>query len=109
MNQKSDKKEKSGQSLKALREEREESIQRSRQLVKRQNQEVGLIKKELKKGPLTVPELAQATGLDAPRVLWYVSSLKKFGQVDEGEKEGGYFRYLLVKSSAREDSPTDQD
>jgi hypothetical protein len=29
--------------------------------------------------------------------LWYVASLKKFGEILEGNKDGGYYRYRLGK------------
>ena len=44
---------------------------------------------------LTVPEIAAATGLAASDVLWYVASLKKYGEILEGPKDSGYYRYRL--------------
>ena len=43
-----------------------------------------------------MPELAAATGMPADEVLWYMAALKKYGEVVEAEKCGGYFRYTLV-------------
>ena len=45
-----------------------------------------------------VPEIAAATGLDPASVLWYLASLKKYGEVAEGAADGSYFRYRLVES-----------
>jgi len=43
------------------------------------------------KGPLTVPELADATGLPPDKVLQHILVMMKSGQVVEaGEKDGGY-------------------
>ena len=43
------------------------------------------------KGPLTVPQLADATGLPADEVLQHVLVMMKAGQVVEvGEKDGQY-------------------
>jgi len=43
------------------------------------------------KGPLTVPQLADATGIPAHRVLQHILVMMKSGQVVEaGEKDGGY-------------------
>lgn len=81
--------------LKALRTRRKDSVAEARAKVKTQNKEVGLIKKALAEGPATVPALAQATGLDSPKVLYYIASMMKYGQVVEEELEGDYFRYGL--------------
>jgi DNA-binding IclR family transcriptional regulator len=45
------------------------------------------------KGNGTVPEIASATGLPTEEVLLYVATLKKYGKVAEGAKDGDYFRY----------------
>lgn len=43
------------------------------------------------RGPLTVPQLADATGLAADKVLQHILVMMKSGQVVEaGEKDGGY-------------------
>ena len=49
----------------------------------------------LKEGPKTVPELAQATKLPGQDVLWHLMSLKKYGNVTEGEEQGNYVEYVL--------------
>jgi hypothetical protein len=28
--------------------------------------------------------------------MWIVATLKKYGEIAEGEKDGGYFRYKLL-------------
>jgi hypothetical protein len=91
--------------LKALREERKEILERNKERLKIQNQEVNLIKRELKGGPRTVPELVAATGLPGDKVLWYLMALKKYNEIQEGELVGDYFKYILVaKSSAKEEA-----
>jgi hypothetical protein len=89
--------------LKALREERKTLLDRNKERLKKQNQEVNLIKKGLKDGPLTVPELAAATGLASDKVLWYVSALKKYGEIAEGELTANYFKYVLLSKSTAKD------
>lgn len=86
--------------LKALREERKDLLERNKERLKIQNQELNLIKKELKNGPRTVPAIAAATGLPGDKVLWYVSGLKKYGDIQEGDLSEGYFNYILVAKSA---------
>ena len=46
--------------------------------------------------PATVPELAQATGLLPRTVLWHVTAMRKYGQVQEADQEGDYPRYALI-------------
>jgi predicted transcriptional regulator len=93
--------------LKALREERKDLLERNKERLKIQNQELNLIKKELKNGPGTVPAIAAATGLPGDKVLWYVSALKKYGEIAEGELTGSYFNYSLVSKSTAKDEPED--
>jgi len=85
--------------LKALREERKELIAKSRELFKKQNNETGLIKKGLKKGKNTIPELAEETGLKSDLILYYLSTMKKYGEVEETGHSEGYFKYALVDTS----------
>lgn len=91
--------------LKALREERKDILERNKERLKTQNKEVNLIKKELKNGPGTVPAIAAATGLTADKVLWYMMSMKKYGEIQEGEPAGGYFNYMLLTKSKEKEDP----
>jgi hypothetical protein len=45
-----------------------------------------------------VPEISKATGIPSDRVLWYLATLKKYGDIIEGDKDGSYFRYVLAES-----------
>ncbi len=49
----------------------------------------GLIKKELKaQGPLTIPELSKATGMETDKVVMHMIALRQFGHVSiVGEKD----------------------
>ena len=53
------------------------------------------LKEVLKDGPKTVPELAQATKLPSKDVFWHLMSLKKYGEVTEGEEQDNYVEYVL--------------
>jgi len=55
--------------------------------------------------PMTVPEIAAATGFDGPDVLWCVIAMKKYGVVGERENDDGYYRYGLEAATA--DVPDD--
>jgi len=56
------------------------------------------IKKALAEKPLTVPEIAEKTSIEARQVLWIMTSLRKYGEVNEAGIDGDYPRYELVKS-----------
>jgi predicted transcriptional regulator len=87
----------SKEKLKALREERSGIIDRNKEILKKQNSETGLIKKGLKEGTMTIPELARKTGLKSDLILYYLSAMKKFGEVAEAGHSEGYFKYSLVE------------
>jgi len=41
----------------------------------------------------TVPEIAADTGLSAQEVLWWVTALRKYGQIQDEGKRGDYVAY----------------
>lgn len=81
--------------LKKLREERAWQIRRAKETVKRQQQIIKRITEQIKNDGKTVPEISQATGLPASQVLMFVATLRKYGAVVEGTKDGDYFRYQI--------------
>lgn len=85
------------EALQQLKATRKDQIAASTARLKTQRQAVKAIKAQLQEGDLTVPELAQATGLNPPEVMWYVAALKSYGEILEGSKDGSYFRYRLGK------------
>jgi len=82
--------------LKHLREIRRETIAASAARLKEQKQIIKAIKARLQQ-PKTVPEIAEETGIPSQTVLWYVSALKKYGEVKETDKDGCYFRYCSTE------------
>lgn len=81
--------------LKKLREERAWQISRAKETVKTQQQIIKRITEQIKNEGKTVLEIAQATGLPASQVLMFVATLRKYGAVAEGTKDGDYFRYQI--------------
>jgi predicted transcriptional regulator len=69
--------------------------------VRTQNAAKTAIRKALKAGPLTVPEIAQAAAIPARDVLWYVTAMRKYGQVVEEGQDGDYIRYGLAAEAPR--------
>jgi len=84
--------------LKKLREERKERIKEIQAMVKEQNKIIGVIKESLSQGPKTPVEISNDTSLPSKIVMYYLASLKKYGQVIEGEKQGEYFSYALKEN-----------
>jgi len=82
--------------LKHLREIRRETIAASAARLKEQKRIIKAIKAQLQQ-PKTVPEIAEETGIPSQTVLWYVSALKKYGEVKEADKDGCYFRYCSTE------------
>lgn len=97
-------KKKKKEAMKKLREDRKEWITKASTIVKEQKKILKAIKGHLENQPATVPELTEATGIPSDRVLWYLATLKKYGNIIEGEKDGGYFRYVLAKSEVEKNA-----
>jgi len=93
------------EALKQLKAARKEQIAAVTARMKEQRQAVKVIKEKLAGVELTVPEIATATGLPASEVLWYVATLKKYGEILEGPKASGYYRYRLAQPVAEETQP----
>jgi hypothetical protein len=95
--------------LKQLKAARKEQIAAGTLRMKEQRRAVKAIKAQLEGAELTVPEIAAATGLPSSEVLWYVATMKKYGEILEGPKDGSYYRYHLGQAPAAEaeDDPAD--
>ena len=81
--------------LKKLGSGRKAWIKKAAAKMKAQKKDIKAIKGQLKNDGGTVPSISESTGIPAERVLWYIAALKKYGQIIEGEKDGGYYTYLL--------------
>ena len=67
--------------------------------LKEQTKIVNVIKKALKSGPKTVPEISKETGIDTSTIFWYVSTLLRYAVVEIVEKtDDGYLKYALKES-----------
>jgi hypothetical protein len=86
--------------LKELKAARKGQIAAVTVRMKEQRRAVKAIKAQLDGAELTVPEIAAATGLPGSEVLYYVATLKKYGEILEGPKDGGYYRYRLGQAPA---------
>jgi len=93
-----DRKEKKA-ALKELRAARKEQVKKATARVRVQKKALKAIKAQLEKGPGTVPEVAAAASMPTAEVLWYLATLKKYGEIAEAEKDGEYFRYALTEKA----------
>jgi len=83
--------------MKKLRQERKEYISGARDKMKGQNKIIKALKEALSGDPKTIPELAGIMEMKTDTVLMYVSTLKRYGIIGEGPKDGDYFKYELTK------------
>jgi hypothetical protein len=93
------------EALKKLKAARQEQIAAATARMKVQRRALKAIKACLAGAELTVPEIAAATGLPVSEALWYVATMKKYGEILEGPKAGGYYRYRLVQAVAATAEP----
>jgi predicted Rossmann fold nucleotide-binding protein DprA/Smf involved in DNA uptake len=91
--------------LKKLKAARQAQIAAATGRMKEQRRALKAIKERLAGAELTVPEIAATTGLPVSEVLWYVATLKKYGEILEGPKAGSYYRYRLGQAVAAEAEP----
>jgi predicted transcriptional regulator len=90
-------KKKKKEAMKKLRSDRKEWVAKASKMVREQKKILKAIKGYLLNQDATVPEIANATGISSDKVLWYLATLKKYGDIFEGEKDNGYFRYMLAE------------
>jgi DNA-binding CsgD family transcriptional regulator len=85
------------ETLKRLRTEHKETVERAREMLKEQKAVRSQICKSTREGPKTVPEIAEITGISPHEVLWHITAMKKYGLMAETEMCGKYYLYQLVK------------
>mgnify|MGYP003565601841 CR=1 FL=1 len=88
------------EAMKKLRESRKLIIKETSARVKENRKAIKAIKEQVQDEGRTVPEIAEATGLASSEVLWFIATLKKYGEIVEGDKDGGYFRYHQAKAAS---------
>jgi predicted transcriptional regulator len=87
--------------LKRLREEHKETVGRTQELLKEQNDIRKKIRQAMGDSPKTVLEVAEATGLPSPQVLWHLTAMKKYDLVTEIGMSGEYYQYQLAKETSQ--------
>ena len=90
------------EAMKKLRAARKQTIKAAAARMKQQKKAIKAIKEQLEDKAGTVPEIAEATAIPPSEVMWYLATLKNYGQILESEKDGSYFRYRWVGSASEE-------
>ena len=94
--------------MKQLRQERRQSIKKASAAMKRQRKTIKTIEASLSGGEATVPEIAAKAGIPTDEALWFIATMKKYGQVVEEGKDGGYYRYTPVHVEAEDKKTGDR-
>ena len=87
--------------LKRLREDHKETVERTRVLLKEQNEIRRQICQATREAPKSVPQIAQMTGVPAHEVLWQITAMRKYGDVVETGDCGEYILYQAVKEKRK--------
>jgi hypothetical protein len=94
------------EAMKALRKARKKQIAAASIRMKEHNKAIKALKAILTGDGATVPAIVEQTNMPSAQVFWYLASLKKYGEVLEGDKDGSYFRYRLAAADIpRDESP----
>ena len=87
--------------LKRLREGHKDTVAGAQALLKEQKAIRRQICQAMRDAPKTVPEVAEATGIPANRVLWHITAMKKYDLAVETDMCGEYYLYQLVKENKK--------
>jgi len=85
------------QMLKQLREEHKHRVEKAQAYLKDQQVFRRELRKAMKGGPKTIPEIAEAVQLPSDQVLWHVMAMKKYDLVREVGMQAEYYQYQLAK------------
>ena len=86
------------ETLKRLREEHEQTVERTQELLREQNSIRKQIRQAMADGPKTVPELTAATQLPGEVVMWHITAMKKYNLIAETGMSGGFYQYQLMEA-----------
>ena len=86
------------ETLKRLREEHEQTVERMQVLLREQNSIRKQIRQAMADGPKTVPELTAATQLPGEVVMWHITALKKYNLIAEIGMSGSFYQYQLMEA-----------
>jgi predicted transcriptional regulator len=85
--------------LKALRDQHQDTVERTRVLLKEQKAIRRQICQQLRSGPKIVPEIAAETDLPSHDVLWHITAMKKYDLIVEVGQCGEYYQYAMAEGA----------
>jgi predicted Rossmann fold nucleotide-binding protein DprA/Smf involved in DNA uptake len=77
-----------------LRKLHRDSVKEAQVLLKEQQSKRKAISRAMQGAPKSVPQIAEASGIPAHEVLYYVAAMKKYGDVVEAGLDENYEYYL---------------
>jgi predicted transcriptional regulator len=86
------------ETLKRLRDEHEQTVNRMQVLLREQNSMRKQIRQALEDGPKTVPEITAATQLPGEVVMWHIMAMKKYNAIAESGMSGSFYQYQLMEA-----------
>jgi len=86
------------EAIKKLRAGRKTLIAAASSKMKTQKKVINAIKSFLNEQAATIPVIAEGINMPTDETLWYVATMKKYGQIVEVQKDGAFFKYTLNES-----------
>ena len=86
------------ETLKRLREDHEQTVERIQALLREQNSIRKQIRQVMADGPKTVPELTAATQLPGEVVMWHITAMKKYNLIAEIGMSESFYQYQLMEA-----------
>ena len=81
--------------MKKLRVQRKDLIAKASLMMKAQKKDITAIKDFLKDRVVTIPDIAEGIKMPTDKTLFYIATMKKYGQIREEQKDGAFFKYSL--------------
>jgi predicted transcriptional regulator len=84
-----------------LRKQHAARVKEAQDLLKGQQSIRRKLQRAMQDGPYSVPQLAATTGTSPHEVLWQITSMKKYGLIEEAgmDEAGEYYLYSLSKET----------
>jgi predicted transcriptional regulator len=89
------------QMLKSLKKQHAETAARAQEYLKTQQKVRRELKKAMKPGPMTIPQIAKTVDMPKDVVLWHVVAMKKYDIVEETGQDGDYYLYALANAKEK--------
>jgi predicted transcriptional regulator len=90
---------KRSETLKRLRGDHRETVDRTQTRLKEQNTIRKQIRQAMADGPKTIPEIVEATQLPSEHIMWHIIAMKKYNLVTEAGMNGSYYQYQLTEAA----------